>query len=68
MPSPTIILTTSLAVAPNAMRTPISVVRWDTEYETTPHKPTAANASASPARAANSSVRKRGCAAASDTT
>ena len=44
-----IIPCTALRCAPSAIRTPISRVRWLTEYATTPYRPTTPSTSASPA-------------------
>jgi len=46
----------SLEVAPNAMRTPISLVRWVTAQESTPYNPSDASNSASSANALKSVV------------
>ena len=45
-PWTTIIRSTSSLRAPSAMRTPISWVRWETPYDTTPYTPTSASTSA----------------------
>ena len=66
-PCASTIAITSRRVAPSAMRTPISTVRRDTEYATTPYRPMAPSASPSAARLASAVVLKRGSATASDT-
>lgn len=48
--------TTCQCLAPSAMRTPISRVRWTTEYATTPYTPVTATSRAIPAISPNSSA------------
>lgn len=50
----------SREVAPNAMRTPISLVRCVTAYESTPYSPTDASSIASGANAPMSAVLSLG--------
>src|SRR5437016_13046162 len=53
---------TSRAVAPSAIRTPSSRVRWRTMVAMAPNRPTAASATALPAKTPSSSAFSRGCA------
>src|SRR5262245_5892124 len=57
--------TMSADLAPNAIRMPISFVRWPTTYATTPYTPIAASRSATTPNAPTSSVSTRGAATAS---
>src|SRR5262249_3923049 len=66
-PSPTTSMITRRASAPSATRTPISRIRVDTEYDSTPYTPIAASSSAAAANAPASVALKRGRASAAPT-